>query len=227
MPAAQVWYDAALVLTRASGDKRAIANAVYNDSFPRVLAKTDMETALVLLDEAQKLYRELDDKPGVAKCMWGIGNVHHFLRDFQAAAPALDEAIVLFRGLDDEFGLGWALHTRALVSINVGDARTAEPLIVEAFEQFAKAADISAITILLDDAAQLAMLHGDRPRSLRLAAAASALQAKSGADVAMMANSLEGRPVAAATDADERKAWDEGLAMSMDEAVSYALQRNS
>ena len=97
----------------------------------------------------------------------------------------------------------------------------------EALDQFAKAADMSAITILLDDAAQLALLHGDRLRSLRLAAAAASLQAKSGADVAMMANSLVGRPIAAATDAAERTAWDEGLAMSMDEAVAYALQRNS
>src|SRR2546421_4478762 len=77
MPAAQVWYDECLVLTRATGDKRAIANAIYNDSFPRVLTRTDMNTALVLLDEALGLYRELDDKPGIAKCLWGIGNVHH------------------------------------------------------------------------------------------------------------------------------------------------------
>src|SRR5947208_9804776 len=67
MAAAQVWYDEALVLTRAAGDKRAIANAIYNDSFPRVLQRTDMATALVLLDEALTLYRELDDKPGIAR----------------------------------------------------------------------------------------------------------------------------------------------------------------
>ncbi|TMF65693.1 MAG: adenylate/guanylate cyclase domain-containing protein [Chloroflexi bacterium] len=227
MAAAQVWYDEALVLTRAAGDKRAIANAIYNDSFPRVLQRTDMATALVLLDEALTLYRELDDKPGIARCLWGIGNVYHFLQDYKAAVAPLDEAIVLFRGLDDQFGLGWALHTRALAAINVDDAATAEPLIAEAFDLFGKAGDISALTILLDDAAQVARLHGDRLRSLRLAAAAAAVQAKTGAEIAMMANAIGGRPTAAATDAEEKQAWEEGMAMPVDEAVRYALTRNS
>ena len=227
MAAAQVWYDEALVLTRAAGDKRAIANAVYNDSFPRTLAKTDMETALALLAEALALYRELDDKPGVARCLWGIGNVHHFLNDFVAAVAPLDEAIALFRTLGDDFGLGWALHTRALVAVNVDDADTAGPLIAEAFGLFAKAEDISAITILLDDAAQLARLHGDRLRSLRLGAAAAGLQAKTGAELAMMANALAGRPVAMGDDPDEQKAWQEGLAMPMEDAIRYALQPDS
>ena len=227
MPAAQVWYDECLVLTRATGDKRALANAIYNDSFPRTLARTEMETALALLDEALALYRELDDKPGVAKCLWGIGNVHHFLLDYKAAVAPLDEAIALFRELHDAFGLGWAMHTRALTAINVDDATTAEPLVKKALEMFNKAGDISAITILLDDAAQLARLGGDRMRSLRLAAAAASLQAKTGAEVAMMANSLTGRPVAGASDSAENEAWDEGFAMTTEAAVRYALHPNS
>ncbi len=227
MPAAQVWYDECLVLTRATGDKRAIANAIYNDSFPRVLTRTDMNTALVLLDEALGLYRELDDKPGIAKCLWGIGNVHHFMQDYASAVAPLDEAIGLFRVLDDQFGLGWAFHTRALAAINIEDAASAEPLIAEALELFAKAGDISAITILLDDASQVARLHGDRLRSLRLAAAAASLQAKTGAEIAMMANVIAGRPAASAANPDEKKAWDEGMAMPMEEAVRYALQRDS
>jgi predicted ATPase/class 3 adenylate cyclase len=227
MTAAQAWYEECLVLTRATGGKSELANALYNDSFPRTLARTDLETALALLQEALDLYRELDDKPGVAKCLWGMGNVHYFLQDYGAAVEPLDEAIALFRELQDKFGLGWALHTRALVSISVNDARTAEPLITEALELFSKAGDISAITLLLDDAAQLAMLRGHRHRSLRLAAAAASLQAKTGAELAMLSNAVIGRPVAGATDADEQKCWDEGLAMTTEEAVQYALLPNS
>ena len=227
MDAAQVWYDECLVLTRATGDKLEIANAVYNDSFPRVLTRTDMQTALDLLDEALALYRELGDKSGIAQCLWGIGNVYHFMGDYTAAVAPLDEAITLFRGLNNGFGLGWALHTRALAAINIADATTAEPLIAEAFDLFSKAGDISANTILLDDAAQVARLHGDRLRSLRLGAAAASLQAKTGAEIAMMANAIGGRPVAAATDAVEKKAWDEGRDMPMEEAIRYALRPDS
>jgi len=65
------------------------------------------------------------------------------------------------------------------------------------------------------------------PTAPVLAAAAAAVQAKTGAEIAMMANAIGGRPTAAATDAEEKKAWEEGMAMLVDEAVRYALTRNS
>ena len=39
----------------------------------------------------------------------------------------------------------------------------------------------------------------------------------------MMANVIAGRASASAAKADEKKAWDEGMAMPMEEAVRYAL----
>jgi predicted ATPase/class 3 adenylate cyclase len=227
MTAAQGWYDECLALTRPTGDKRSIANAVYNASFPHAVDRTAMESALPLLDEALTLYRELGDKPGVARCLWGIGNVHHFLNDYPAAVPSLDESIALFRTLGDNFGLGWALHTRALVAINMEDVTTAEPLVEEALKMFSTAGDISGITILLDDGAHVARLHGDRMRSLRLAGAAAAIQARTGANLAAMANVNSGRPLAAAADEEEKKAFAEGFAMTADEAVSFAVQPDS
>src|SRR2546422_7723001 len=49
MAAAPGWYDEGVVVPRAAGGKPADAEALYNDSFPRVLQRTDMATALVLL----------------------------------------------------------------------------------------------------------------------------------------------------------------------------------
>ncbi len=223
MTAAQAWYDECLVLTRATGDKKAIANAVYNASFPLVVGRADMARSLLLLEEALKLFRELDDQPGIARCLWGIGNVHHFLQEYDAAVPPLEQAIDLFRKLGLSFGLGWALHTRALVAINLGDPATAEPLVVQALGLFSGAGDISGLTILIDDAAHIARLREHRLRSLRLAGAAAAMQAKSGAELATLANAIGGRPVAAAENDEERKAYEAGQAMSPEEAVAYAL----
>ncbi len=225
MHAAQAWYDDCLVLTRATGDKNAIANAIYNDSFPLVVGRTDMARALPLLDEALGLFRELDDAPGIARCLWGIGNVHHFLQDYDAAVPPLEESIELFRKLGQGFGLGWSLHTRALVAINLGDPTTAQPLVTEALGLFSKAGDVSGIMILLDDSAQIARLREQRLRSLRLAGAAAGMQARSGAQLATLANAIGGRPVAVAEDAEERKAFEAGQAMTPEDAVAYALDQ--
>ena len=225
MHAAQAWYDDCLVLTRATGDKNAIANAIYNDSFPLVVGRTDMARALPLLDEALGLFRELDDAPGIARCLWGIGNVHHFLQDYDAAVPPLEESIELFRKLGQGFGLGWSLHTRALVAINLGDPTTAQPLVTEALGLFSKAGDVSGIMILLDDSAQIARLREQRLRSLRLAGAAAGMQARSGAQLATLANAIGGRPVAVAEDAEERKTFEAGQAMTPEDAVAYALDQ--
>ena len=227
MDTALRWYDEALVLTRSTGDKRAIANALYNDSFPRVVGRSDMRAALPILEEAANLYRELGDSAGLARCQWAIGNVHYFLEEYQDAVPALEEAIGHFRGLGDNFSLGWALHTRSLVGINTGDVTTAEPLIVEGLRLFSDAGDVSGITLLLDDSAQLSQLKGQRKRALRLAGASLALQARSGTDLASMANATGGKPVPAPDQQEETGAWEEGRAMSSEAAVAYALQTES
>jgi hypothetical protein len=115
------------------------------------------------------------------------------------------------------------MHTRALVAVNTGDAATARPLIKEALELFSRAGDISGVTLLIDDAGQLSALEGDRLRALRLAGASEAIQTRTGTALAALSNGTGGRPVAAATDATETNAWNEGAAMSTDEAVAYAL----
>jgi predicted ATPase/class 3 adenylate cyclase len=224
MDTAARWYDEALVLTRATGDKKAIANALYNDSFPRVVGRSDMRAALPILEEAVTLYRELGDTAGLARCKWAIGNVYHFLEEYPEARPALDEAIGHFRQLGDRFSLGWALHTRSLVSINTGDVATAEPLVAEGLKLFSEAGDISGVVLLLDDSGQLAQLKGQRARALRLAAASRTLQNKTGTALAAIANATGGKPVPAANQQDEAAAWEEGVAMSSEEAVAYALQ---
>jgi predicted ATPase/class 3 adenylate cyclase len=227
MDTAAHWYDEALVLTRATGDKKAIANALYNDSFPRTVGRFDMRAALPILDEAANLYTELGDSAGLARCKWAIGNVHYFLEEYPDAIPALEEAIGHFRRLGDNFSLGWALHTRSLVGINTGNVATAEPLIVEGLRLFSDAGDVSGITLLLDDSAQLSQLKGQRKRALRLAGASLALQARSGTDLASMANATGGKPVPAPDHQEETVVWEEGRAMSSETAVDYALQPES
>ncbi len=227
MAAAKMWYDECLALTRPTGDRAAIANALYNSSFPLAVGREDMPRALPLLDEALNLYRELGDAAGLAKCLWAIGNLHNFLEQYDEAVGPLDEAIANFRKLGDNFGLGWAMHTRAVVALNAGDASTAEPLVAGALELFSKAGDISGITILIDDAAHVARLRGDRMRTLTLAGAASALQAASGTGLATMANVEGGRPAPDQARSEEVRAWTEGVSMSSAEAVAYALARES
>jgi predicted ATPase len=225
MPAAQAFYDECLALTRQGGDKRAVANAIYNDSFPMMVNRTNLEQALILLGEALPLYRELGEDSGISNCLWGIANGLYFQGHYHEAIAALDEAIVLFRKADNRFSLGWALHTRALAAIKIADAAHARAFVIEALQLFVAAGDISGTVLMLDDAADLEQMEGNRERAIRLSASAAAHQATIGAGLGAILNIEEGRYRREdLTDQNDQRAWAEGQAMTVEQAVAYALE---
>jgi predicted ATPase/class 3 adenylate cyclase len=225
MPAAQAFYDECLALTRQGGDKRAVANAIYNDSFPMMVNRTNLEQALILLGEALPLYRELGEDSGISNCLWGIANGLYFQGHYHEAIAALDEAIVLFRKADNRFSLGWALHTRALAAIKIADAANARAFVIEALQLFVAAGDISGTVLMLDDAADLEQMEGNRERAIRLSASAAAHQAIIGAGLGAILNIEEGRYRREdLTDQNDQRAWAEGQAMTVEQAVAYALE---
>ena len=224
VPAEMRFYDECLALARAGGDKKAIANALYNACFPRFVDKKDLPEGLRLAEEALALYRELGDDAGLARGLWAIGNVYHQSGQSAKAIQPLDEVIALNRRLEDRFSLGWALHTRITVAIVQRDSELARRLTREALEIFSSARDLSGIVLLLDDAASVARLEGDESRALRLAGAAARQQADTGAAIASVVNVNEGRTWKETIDTpEEERAWAEGQEMSVEQAVAYAL----
>ena len=183
---------------------------------------------MAIFSEARDLYRELGDRQGVGRCLWGLGNVLYYSEhpDMTGAARVLDEAIALFRELDDAFDLGWALHTRGCVAVHAKDLETARAAFNEGMHIFSQATDRSGIVILLDDLAELARANGERERALRLKGAFTALKRATGVELAAVIVQLEGRMVADTRPSGEAdaRAWEQGQAMDIDQAVAYALR---
>lgn len=227
MTAAQTFYDESLALTREGGDKRAIANAIYNDAFPMSVNRSNLELSLIRFGEALPLFRELGDDVAISRCLWGIANNLYYNGRLDEAITALDEAIELFRKTGDRFSLGWALHTRSLTAIKKADLANARKFVDAALEIFAKAGDISGVIILLDDASDIELLEGNRELGIRLAAAAAAHQVASGAGLQNVLNIEEGRIRREdLSDEADQRAWAEGEAMTIDQAVALAAGRH-
>ena len=224
LAASERWYDENLAIVRASGDRRTLADALYNSSFPRIVARIDVGSAQSLAEEALAFFRELGDEAGVARSQWAIGNAFYFSSRNAEAAVALDEAIVLHRAQDNRFGLGWALHTRALVALKLGDLEKARTCTREGMEIFCEAQDLSGMTILLDDAASVAEYAGDMPAALKLAAAALSSRTRTGTDLAGLAGLNEHRDWhQSMRSTDDEAAWAEGQTISVQDATSFAL----
>jgi predicted ATPase/class 3 adenylate cyclase len=226
MDVAQRFYDECIELTRKLGDDRALANALYNAAFPRVVNREAIADAKLMLEEALPLFRKMGDETGVARVLWGIGNALFFAKEFADARPVLEEAVALNRKLDDQFGLGWSIHTLGLVTFNLGDFQRARDSWMEAIQLFAAAGDVPGIVLQLDNLSALARHDGDFGRAARLWGAASAHQESSGTGLGRMLREEEGRTGREGLDDDEAsRVLAEGQAMSLEQAVAYALQR--
>jgi len=225
MATSQRWYDENLAIVRTTGDRRKLADALYNSSFPKLVGKTDMSSALGLAQEALAVFRELGDAPGAARSQWAIGNALYFNGNNPEAAVALDEAIELNRRLDNRFGLGWALHTRSLVALKLGEVAQARVFAREGLEIFCQAQDLSGMTIFLDDAASVAEFSGDLGTALTLAAAADVSRTRTGTDLAGLAGLNDGRDWhASVSSAEDETAWTKGQQMSVQDATTHALE---
>jgi predicted ATPase/class 3 adenylate cyclase len=225
MQAAQRWYDENLVIVRASGDRRRLADALYNTSFPKLVGRSDLATALGMVEEALAIFQELGDAAGAARSQWSLGNALYFSDRNPEAAVALDSAIELNRKLDNRFGLGWALHTRALVAIKLGDVDRARDCTRKGMEIFCEAQDLSGMIIFLDDAASVAEQVGDMVAAVRFAGAALVGRTRTGTDLAGLAGLNDGRDWHdSVTSPEEEAAWREGSEMTVQDATAFALE---
>ncbi|HXN01982.1 MAG TPA: tetratricopeptide repeat protein, partial [Candidatus Dormibacteraeota bacterium] len=211
--------------TRGQGDDRALANALYNAAFPRVVSRDAIADAKPMLAEALPLYRKIGDETGVARVLWGIGNAFFFAKEFAEARPVLEEAVALNRKLNDQFGLGWSIHTLGLVSFNLGDFELARKCWTEAVQLFAAAGDVPGMVLQLDNLSALARHDGDFVRAARLWGAASAHQVSSGTGLGRLLREEEGRTGREGLEDDvAARVLAEGQAMSLEKAVAYALE---
>ena len=140
-----------------------------------------------------------------------------------AALVPLREAIPIFRELGDHFGLAWALHGEGLPSLKTGDLPAARAAFDEQVTLLGEARDPSGLAIALGNQSQLAIAEGDGLRAIRLAGASAALRHLTGAELVSKVDAIEGRVIEATP--ENQGAWNEGLAMTFDQALAYALRR--
>jgi tetratricopeptide (TPR) repeat protein len=224
MASAQVLYDECLDLTRRVGDKRRLANAIYNAAFPRVVNRTAIAEPRALLEEALPLFKEIGDQSGVARALWALGNSYYFGADYEQSRQLLEQSQALSRSIDDRFALGWALHTHGLVALKTGNLETARKDFLEAIDIFTDANDVSGIVLQLDNLSQVIRTAGDPLKATRLAGAAKAHQGRTGTSLGWLLSEQEGRTGREGLSEQEAaRVWEEGQALSLEEALEEAI----
>ena len=231
-------YEEAAAIWRAMENPSELANALYNDSFAYAvpdsadvkLGEADPEgKGRALLEEALALYRTLGDERGEANVLWGLGNLRYFSLDADPGSEEFALALEKFRRVGDRTMETWSLHMLAGALLRLGRLDEARQDMLQALRQFHAASDAAGVTLVLDDLSALAVTIGEPERGARLWGAARHLVSTTGATLATVVDDaiqLQVRAnvrTAMAPDVLDRLAA-EGAALTLDEAVAYALE---
>ena len=230
-------YEEAVTIWRAVGDKAELANALYNYAFVFSVPEDPTDTSSPVdptgegertTDEALALYRELGDERGEANVLWGKGNKKYFSEQPDTGVDEFLVALQKFRSVGDRTMEAWSLHMAGGGLLRSGRPDDARPYLVEALRHFFVAGDAAGITLVIDDLSAQAIADHDYERAARLWGAGRALATATGATLATFTGtyieSLLLPHVRALIDPVDLERWSaEGAALSLDEAVAYAL----
>jgi predicted ATPase/class 3 adenylate cyclase len=159
-------YGEATAIWRSLGDRRELANALYNESF--TLATRDPDAARPLLDEARATYSELGDDLGLGNVLWASGATA-----MQAGLGA--ESEVFFRDAREHFRRASERTMEAWADHMLGASLALQDRIDEAVESFIaslrhfeQVGDVSGLAIALGDLSIFERRSGNIERAARL-----------------------------------------------------------
>ena len=189
----------------------------------------DLDGAAALWRENLPLLREYEDRTGVAFAQSGLGLVAYCRGDYQLARQQLEEGLALSRIAGDKRYVSIALNGLAKVMGALREPVRALALFRESLSLRKEMGARRGIAESLEGLAGMAgAAQGHHQRAARLFGAAAALRQTIGAPVPLVERAEVDRNVAATrAQLDEvtfGAAWAEGQAMTMEQAISFALE---
>jgi tetratricopeptide (TPR) repeat protein len=216
-------YTRAVELLRESGSDRELAEALYNLSFP-VGYLRDHDEAEMLLNEALEIYERLGDRVGIGRVHWGLGDNEAFRERWVEGLKHLETAAEYLDGNDAPFDLGWTWFMEGWVGLKIGDNHLALEQTKRSLELFVEVRDTSALLLVLESMAIVAMRLGDGVEAARLHGVANGLRADTGVQIqdVDINRYTELEEIMDSSDEVIQAAYAEGLQMSLDEAIEHA-----
>ncbi len=218
----------ALSLGKNAGDRR--QNALVSARLGAALLESgDPAGARAVLVTALSALESMGVTGGAASAAASLAAALRADGDRRKAQDTLDRAVEAFRRIRDGRGLAGALRTVAALALEGDEPDRADRALRESLRLYGAVGERSELPGLLEEFALLLMrtAPAQRPRTVRLLAAADTLRAETGAEVADEWRSAAERArteLGARMDwTDFAVAWAEGVRMTVPEAVAEGL----
>ncbi len=225
---ARVLLEESLTLRRKLGDKKGIASCLISLGIC-ALNQQDYDGARVLYEQSLALARELGHKGDIGNCLNNLGDVAYFQGDHARARVLFEQSLELGRELGNENLVAINLSNLGNVATEQGDYARARTLHKDSLAIARELGYRRYIACSLEAFGALAGKEAQAKRSVRLWGAAAALREAiecplSPAD--REKHEREMTPIREMLGEDAfALAWSEGHAMTTEQAIVYALEK--
>jgi tetratricopeptide (TPR) repeat protein len=226
VPTFRAAYEEALALAGELADAEEIAEQTYNLSFAPGL-EGDTDGMLTLIDRSRRMFEELRNRRGVADCLWIEGIAARLSGDIDRSRALAEESLGIHREIGDRFGETVALYALGRTALEQGDLDTVSASFLAALDNDEAVGNRTGTAVILENLAAKALTEGDLVRALRLAGAADGMKhVVAGQAPPPLIDLPDPREAAREVlgQAAVEAAWEEGRAMSFEQAVAYARQ---
>jgi len=228
-------FEQALTLARESQDRGhiSISTLLYTLGEAARL-QGDLRQANARFEESVELGRGLEDKltkVGVAASLVSLGTIAHAEGDNARAVIFLEESLTLLRELGNAIYIAWCLAVLGRVATDQGDWDLAVDRFAESLTLFRELIQPNGITYVLEGAAGLAAAHGQTYRAACLFGAVEALRESIHTPLSAFDRPEYERKVATVRAQMDTPtfaaAWATGRAMTLEQAIAYALENST
>ena len=227
LPSARTRYEEALSIGRELRDRRGMSIAISNLGTLAV-SQGDYPRARELFGESLSMAREEGNQLLVAQLLGNLGQTALYGDDLPTALMQLEESLMIWRDLEHRAGMASALDGLGCVKFAQGDFSTAGALHQEGLLIQRALGNLAGIERSLNGLAQVVGALGDALRAARIGGAAEQLREKVG--IAQLPGrrrlydqSIAAARAAAADDTAFDHAWQEGRALTLDQAMDLAM----
>jgi predicted ATPase/DNA-binding XRE family transcriptional regulator len=226
----EAYSEEGLELSRQIGDELGAAWARVGLGVV-AMTRTDHEAATPYLEGALQTFRELDEYFGVARVTTCLGMVALMRGEEAKATPMFEEGLVVARRIGDRTTAYITLYSLALLALSQRDHNDAATLFEEGITVSEQVGDRANVAYCLRGLATVAGAQDQPERCALLFGAAEGLLKAAGSPVY---NYYEPDPClyertlstmrSRLDEAAFEEVWNEGRAMTFEQAVAYALK---
>ena len=226
--AAQPLIEESVALSRELGNKADLAVALSNLGFV-LLNLEDLVGAQAAHEESLAIRRELVRKEGIATGLANLGLMAAHSGDYHRAWPLLTEGLSLYEELGNKEGRAYTIRHLGFTAHSQSDYKQAGALLRESLIFFWDQGHKRVVAECLAELAAITGGQGEPERAARLFGAAQALYEALGTAMWNINRPLFERDLTtsrAQLDEDDwQEALLEGRAMSLEQAIAYALEQ--